>query len=274
MFRVVTFADGSPLWKSSARRLAKEVAESPLLSRTDISSNYSPLQGPDFQRLVSLDSLKKNPRGSGFWIWKPFLIKHSLENLRDYETGVLYLDAGCTFNSSAAASKTLVSYFAQAKQFGTLLFELSDQPELKWTKKDLFLRLGVADTALTQSNQRHSTAHFWTPTDLNFKILDDWIAISLEEKFHYLDDSPSRAGNVSGFIEHRHDQSILSTISKFYGIRAIPDETWHHPGWIESGANYPIWATRNRSSVSVMDTRIKARSTRKLEGLVERFRKL
>jgi hypothetical protein len=36
--------------------------------------------------------------------------------------------------------------------------------------------------------------------------------------YHLIDDTPSKSPNFTEFIEHRHDQSILSLLTKLYDM--------------------------------------------------------
>ena len=265
IFRVVTFGDGGAAWTRAAKRLSREVTFSNLLSGIDVATLGSDLLGEEFSRRVSKRWLQENRRGSGYWVWKPFLIRNTLLNLGSEEEGVLYLDAGCTFNSGVEASETLRDYLQKTGEMGTLFFELECQPEFKWSKSDLFKRFGLEGKAFTHTNQRHSTAHFWARSSNTMDFLDEWIELSLEDNFRYLDDSKSLSADLAGFVEHRHDQSILSLLSKAKGLTAIGDTTWHHPDWSASGSASPIWATRNKSAVSIHDTRVIAKVMRKTE---------
>ena len=40
------------------------------------------------------DFIINNPRGFGYWIWKPYLIKKSMDQMKDNDI-LLYLDCGC-----------------------------------------------------------------------------------------------------------------------------------------------------------------------------------
>ena len=51
------------------------------------------------------------------------------------------------------------------------------------------------------------------------------------------------------FIEHRHDQSVLSCLVKRKAILTIPDETFHFPKWNKDGDKFPFWATRKMSGL-------------------------
>ena len=64
------------------------------------------------------------------------------------------------------------------------------------------------------------------------------------ENFHLADDTPSQSNNEVGFIEHRHDQSILSLLLKQYGTSVIPLEEVYRPNWNLYSRFYPILTQR------------------------------
>lgn len=248
-FRVVTFADGKASWMKAAKRLAREASGVPRLSRLDIANLSSGLLGRQFAAEVPSHWLVSNRRGNGYWIWKPYLIREALLNLSHDEAGVLYLDAGCTLNVTQKSLTALDTYADMAIETGSFFFELQDQADKKWTKIDLIDHFGTEGKRFAETNQRLSTVHFWTPTDRNFMLLERWIELAKMQDFHFLDDSKSIMAEQPEFIEHRHDQSIFSLVTKHMGISSFADQTWHHPDWLQSGINFPIWATRHQSGV-------------------------
>jgi hypothetical protein len=257
-FKVVTFADGGAEWGRAARRLTREASAFSEFSQVVTGSLASPLLGSDFKRQVPKDWLQANHRGSGYWIWKPYLIREALRNLGPKEEGVLYLDAGCTLNWNTPSVSRLHTYLEKSLETGTYFFELSNQLEISWTKHDVVRRFLPDELLETQPNQRLSTAHMWTPTERNFHFLDKWIEVARNENFRLLDDSPSINPESDQFIAHRHDQSIFSVLSKSLGYGSYPDETWHYPNWNVDGSSYPIWASRNRSGVSQFEQGVSA----------------
>ena len=69
--------------------------------------------------------------------------------------------------------------------------------------------------------------------------------IQYTSNYHFIDDSPSIIPNDPQFIEHRHDQSVLSLLSKIYGSEIINDETYTTTDYDKDGNYYyPIKATR------------------------------
>jgi hypothetical protein len=71
-----------------------------------------------------------------------------------------------------------------------------------------------------------------------------------------------------GFIEHRHDQSLLSLILEQRGYLGSPDETFFEPEWLAFGTNYPIWTTRLRSGFQSTSSSLPMKVLRKIERSV------
>jgi len=42
--------------------------------------------------------IDKNPRGYGYWLWKPYIIKKNMERMKNGDI-LLYLDSGCEIDS-------------------------------------------------------------------------------------------------------------------------------------------------------------------------------
>ena len=67
---------------------------------------HEPFTRADAERLVSSEGCAEavevlnRPRGGGYWIWKPLVVREMLRSLRDGDV-MLYADAGCSIVSQA-----------------------------------------------------------------------------------------------------------------------------------------------------------------------------
>jgi hypothetical protein len=194
--------------------------------------------------------IENNFRGYGYWIWKSYLVMRVLESMEDNDI-LLYCDAGCVLNPYGI--DRLEEYFniVSKLESGILNFHLEPGThpnndlfkEFRWTKNDLFNYLDL-DSEHINSNQRISGIFLLRkcPNTINFS--KKWYETSCN--YNLIDDSPSIISNHETFELHRHDQSILSCLSKQFNGTSIADETYFHPNWEIDGKNYPIWAVRNR----------------------------
>ena len=193
------------------------------------------------------DFINNNNRGYGYWIWKSYLIHKIMVEKMDYGDIILYSDAGCELNKKGI--KRLGEYIELTKKNGNLLFNIPYM-EQSWTKMDLIDKLDAYQ--YTNTNQIMSGIQFYVKNDRNIMILKEIYDTCCSENYHFVDDSPSHLENDQSFVEHRHDQSILSLIAKKNGLFNIKDETYYHPEW-NRGILYPILSARNITSKGVFE---------------------
>lgn len=192
------------------------------------------------------DFIESNPRGYGFWLWKPFVIKKSLENL-ELNDILIYADAGCNFNFTPLSLKRLNEYVEMVDNsvYGILTFQLNHK-EIEYTKYETFEKIISHDNEniaqFKESGQCIATIIIMRKNPHTVNLVNEWLRFS--EMYDLINDK--HTSETSVFKDHRHDQSIFSLLVKKLGSLKIPDETFFHPNWYENGINYPIWATRQR----------------------------
>jgi len=254
------------------------------LTETDLDADF-------VRRHSSL--LRKDVRGFGYWIWKPFIIKQTLDSLSANDA-LLYLDAGCHINTRGL--DRLEFYFAQLREseFGITVFQARkpDPPLLydgrklpqfldeSWTKGDLIDRMSVrGNSAVLRTPTIGAGIMLLRAQSPGSRIIDEWLAIC-EEDHRYIDDSVSTSPNEDAFVEHRHDQSVFSLLVKKHGVPTLSAfEYWYprddsmNPDW-EALDSFPIHARRDlgRNAMAPRDRGGVVR--RSLRGLVANFRKV
>jgi hypothetical protein len=163
---------------------------------------------------------------------------------------LVYADAGCKLNFRA--EKWFREYLNLLQQqssssYNVLGFQLRNRTEYKYTAEHAFRALGVdaSDRSIRDSGQLIGTVlilqkgpHLrkWLHTVNEILERDPWLFTFTDK---YIEETKRLHPE---FIEHRHDQSILSVSRKIIGSVVIPDETYPlgHP-------NYPFWASRSRT---------------------------
>ncbi|MBQ2379310.1 MAG: hypothetical protein II295_02850, partial [Akkermansia sp.] len=211
------------------------------------------------------DVAKVGVRGFGYWCWKPYIILKTLEKMP--ENGVLlYCDAGCHLNP--AGLPRLYDYVDELnhndlgiKAFYTH-FGCIDVRERRWTKGDVFDYFGCRDQKdITDSLQVAATQVFIRKTAASVQFVREWLA-AIEADFSLITDDASRGKNLSGFLEHRHDQSLFSVLFKLRGGNAFPAEETEVAN-SNNRERYPIWDLRDRG---YKDMRFWARVKRWTKG--------
>lgn len=181
-------------------------------------------------------------RGGGYWLWKPYFIDKTLQKLEEGDY-LCYCDAGAFFLSSV---HPLIQFMDRENQ-DILLFELS-HPERNWTKRDVFLRLECDAPEYADTKQRIATYLIIKKNVKTTEFVREWLKIGCEYPIISDEDNVVfEQKNYEGFISNRHDQSILSVLSK----------KWGYPAYLDpSQFRYEIGAIKRIKSRIEIDGRI------------------
>jgi hypothetical protein len=156
-------------------------------------------------------------RGNGYWLWKPYFIRRSLDLLRDGDA-LFYCDAGAYFVAPIAPFIECC-FRAEQDVFPTemQLFEKD------WTKRDAFLLLGCDAADFAQSLQRQASYILLRKSASAVAFADEFLRYAQDVRV--LTDRANEMGepDYPGFREHRHDQSIFSLLTKKHGFAAYAD---------------------------------------------------
>jgi hypothetical protein len=149
-----------------------------------------------------------------------------------------------------------------ANKQGIFAFQ-TNHTERNWTKRDLLLKF---PKDFWDSNQFLASPIIGKPADI-IELCTKWLEIARMEDNHYIDDSPSNSANCPGFIEHRHDQSILSLLLKEREIVGPDQNETFFSDWMRDGDSFPIWNMRHLGSTSILNHRFTNWCLRKLDRL-------
>ncbi len=170
---------------------------------------------------IDMEFFKKNKkiltqsRGGGYWLWKPYFIKRTLEEI-DYGDYLFYCDSGACFCSNI---DYLIGCLESYKQ-DILCFEIP-LIEKQWTKRDCFILMDCDYEEYTDTNQRIATYMLIKKSKKSMNFIEDYLKYSCDEKILTDLDNTLNKENYEGFIEHRHDQSIFSLLTKKYGFEGF-----------------------------------------------------
>jgi len=158
--------------------------------------------------------IENNSRGYGYWIWKPYLIKKTMETMNNGDV-LLFLDCGCEIDYRRnGIFREFINVVKHVKIIGTFMGN-----EREWNKMDLLEKLDMNnDKYLDGSNkyQRQSGAILFLVCEKTRKMVNEWYELSCD--YHNIDDTPSVIQNLDCFREHRHDQSLFSLLTKKYDM--------------------------------------------------------
>lgn len=160
------------------------------------------------------------PRGLGFWGWKPYIILRTMTRCQDGDV-VIYADAGVEFVDN-------VNYIIERMDQDIWLFG-NMYEHAHWCKADLLEEiipwstgnpdLAWRNTKYTLGKQAQASVIFFRVSDCSGAFVKEWLDWCLFDGGRLIDDSPSTIRNHPEFRENRHDQAILTTMAYRDGIK-------------------------------------------------------
>jgi hypothetical protein len=152
--------------------------------------------------------LRGRTRGHGWWSWKPWCVRRTLDRHAAPGDVVVYCDAAMAFEAP------LAPYVAAARH--VLLFRLGgwaehDYTNRRWTKRDAFTLMGMTSDTHADAVQVNAALQLYRHTPQALAFLDDYLAWC--RRVEVLDDDSRALQNDPGFRDHRHDQSVVSLLA-------------------------------------------------------------
>lgn len=180
--------------------------------------------------------ISKSTRGRGFWFWKPALINLLLEQgkIKDGDVAVWHdPDETAYFGFYGHEDwSNLVT-----KSTWDVFLKPEGACERHWTKGDIFRKFNVSwgDAQYGTTMQVHALLAVFKINQKTRAFLKHWE--NLMSDFHLVSDEPSHGPNAPGFLENRHDQSILSMLAKANdGVDRDDGANGIHQGCSENGS--------------------------------------
>lgn len=150
----------------------------------------------------------EQPRGNGYWLWKPYFIARTLKELPEGEW-LFYADSGSYFIQSIAPLVAL----AQSHNLDLLTFE-DAHLEKKYAKRDALILLDADRPEILARKQRLAAFSLWRSSPVSRQFTTSWLQYCTDPRV--LTDQPNTLGfaNHDAFQDHRHDQAVFSILAK------------------------------------------------------------
>jgi len=206
----ITFGAGKPDYYAAGNRLLVQARNLNVFDHTKLYTDQDLKNDKSFWNQHS-NFIETNPRGYGYWLWKPYIIKDAMDKMKDGDI-LLYLDCGCEFN---IAKKGMIKYFLGMIK-NEHIIGTRNCIEKQYNKMDLVEKLGMSDDMHLNTLQHQAGALLFLVCDKTRNLVNQWYEIGSD--YHNIDDSPSILKNLDCFREHRHDQSIFSLLTKKYDL--------------------------------------------------------
>ena len=166
--------------------------------------------------------LRPEIRGYGYWMWKSIIIKQTFDLLEENDI-VLYVDSGNTIINN------LNYLIEEVNKKDILLFDNRDgnyqhttNKNKEWTKRDCYVLMGCDEEKYYNAPQVDASYQVYKKNERTEKFINEYLLYSSNENI--ISDLPNiTKKNLPEFIDHRHDQSILSLMSVKHNIELLPE---------------------------------------------------
>lgn len=149
-------------------------------------------------------------RGQGYWLWKPYLIWCALEASQDGDL-IVYND--CLPEDGNVLGHSILPMLSWLSG-GDRRIAISRKPAPNrlWTKRDCFHYMGCDASRYWDEEQVIATYLGFIAGPETRNLVSEWLEFCRDARI--LTDAPNTCEleNLSGFKEHRHDQSVLSNL--------------------------------------------------------------
>lgn len=148
-------------------------------------------------------------RGNGYWLWKPYFILKTLRNKLNKGDYLIYTDAGILYlDRVEKIIKFMISKNEDIWSIRTRFLEK------KYSKRDAFILLDADSSIYADTFQYMAGIQIYKKTKFSEIFLEKLLNYSTDKRI--ITDDPNTQGlrNYDGFIDNRHDQTVLSILTK------------------------------------------------------------
>ena len=232
----ISFGDGN--YKESLDLLEKTTME----NGSDFFMGYTKswlFESPFYKNNKMARYILNQPRGAGYWAWKPYVILEAFDALEEGDI-VLYSDAGLKVIGNL---NPLYEIAQRGPNGGKILFKLpavgvTAHLAKTWTRRDTFVLMEANTPKFWEADMSNGAVSLWKKTPENIEFLKEW-------KKHCLHPNKiTDIGNLYGvndmtFRDHRHDQSILTILATKYDFELFRDPTQYGNEELNKFSNSP-----------------------------------
>lgn len=163
------------------------------------------------------------PRGAGYWIWKYYFAKKLLSDDSIPEGSyIFYSDSGSVFVDSV---DKLIAVMDR-DNISVMTFR-QNHLSYFWTKRDVFILMNADEPKYTHTGQRAGGWFLLKKNDDSRAFIEECYNYSLD--YRICTDVPNTLGfaNYGGFYDHRHDESLISIVSKKFDLFPYRNPSQH-----------------------------------------------
>jgi len=189
----------------------------------DSVTTWSPqkLNTTGFEQRVK--DIHLDERGSGFWSWKPFIIQRRLAEVPDGDI-VFYCDVGrkYPFKLLDQPIDPFLNWMdSQGQEIMPGVENAWDGPVFMWTKRDALFYTQMDRAEVHSATIIQAGFSFWRSGKKSREFVEKWMNLCSQRRLISDDASVCGLGELPGFRENRHDQSLLTLCCVKDGLRGL-----------------------------------------------------
>ncbi|MDF2577451.1 MAG: hypothetical protein K0S74_935 [Chlamydiales bacterium] len=204
---LVSYADGAPVYFYNQAYLGRSAIGKGVdlvwsCSSKDLDSEFK----------TTYAQILSQKRGAGYWLWKPYLILKMMKMMPENAL-IIYIDAG------TAILRDLTPLLELADKKELIFFE-NYHTNASYIKRDCYILMDCDDQDYYEAAQLDAAFMLFKNTAKSRAFVQKWFEYCQNEQI--LTDKKSVLGTeLTTFIDHRHDQAILSLLRQKEGIGKV-----------------------------------------------------
>jgi hypothetical protein len=165
-------------------------------------------------------------RGSGYWAWKPYIIYRALRRAPPGST-IVYWDVGRAHRGNPRRGHRfrrpidLLIEWSEVHNAGILpgVYIPEHGPNRRWTKRDCFVLMGCDSPRYWEHPQVQASFSLWRRSEQAIALVHEWMMHCTDPRLVTDDANTCGLPDLSDFVDHRHDQSVLTNLVLKHGLR-------------------------------------------------------
>lgn len=225
----LTFGDGGDNFIAARKRIAREAVE------TRQFDDVFDCGWEDVSEEMRRSPLRSYKRGCGYWSWKPDLIYSKLQALDDGDV-LVYSDSGNVVHRSRRQWRKFFNLF----QSHDCVFRRISSCGFHWQRRELheyFAKEIRPERMIRMCFNFEGSVMAFKKTPFSMQLVREWRDFVLEHPEWVRDvEGDEVRYQLPGFVENRHDQSVLTLLVYKYlsrdGFNNKIISLWEfHQGW-------------------------------------------
>ena len=172
-----------------------------------------------YQRLISIrikinfknknkDILSRR-KGNGYWLWKPYFILKTLKDKLNKGDYLIYTDSGIMYLDKV---EKIINFMISKNE--DIWAIRTGYIEKRYTKRDAFILLDADSPIYVDTYQYMAGIQIYKKSNFSEDFVERLLNYSIDKRI--ITDDPNTLGlpNYEGFIGNRHDQTVLSLLTK------------------------------------------------------------